>query len=117
VHHLFVRKIAVGEEDQIDLQAPDERSQFVLGKNWNIGIVERTSQFLPKAARLDERNLGCSEGDHVKFRTVAEEHQKIVKVTVRPRLGRYIARISPSIRFSGFAKAAARSTTIAASSR
>ena len=30
------------EDDQIHLEALNERGQFVLGKNRNVGIVERT---------------------------------------------------------------------------
>ncbi len=30
---------------------------------------------------LDERDLSRREGDHLKFRTVAEEHLEVVKIT------------------------------------
>jgi len=42
MHDLLVGKVAVCEDDQIHLEALNERGQFVLGKNRNVGMVERT---------------------------------------------------------------------------
>ena len=80
VHHIFMRHIAVGEDDLVHLVLVDQVDQFALGVDRDAFWVQLASQFGRVGAAFDIGDLGGGESDHLVIRVVAEEDVEIVEV-------------------------------------
>lgn len=80
MHDGFVRDIAVGENNLIDLIGRDQRLEFLLGVNRDALRIQGASQLRRIATPRNVRNLRCGEGDDSILRTVAIHHVEVVEI-------------------------------------
>jgi hypothetical protein len=81
VHDVFVRDVAIGEDDLFHAVLLDQIDELLFGADGDAARVQLASQLGRIEASLDIRDLGRGEGYDLIIFVAAKERVEIVEVT------------------------------------
>jgi hypothetical protein len=80
VHDVLVTDVAVGEDNLVDAQPPDEVLPLVLGVDGDAGGVQAARELGRIAATGNVGDLCGSEGDNLVLRVISVDQVEVVEV-------------------------------------